>query len=954
MFKKHQRLALVLGLITAIVVSLAVFGGASTGRLAWTKAPKLNSDPDRVALGAKGQSLAGEPVGRNHEGLRTPVTLAQQQLIDRAYPATTLPVAWQQGALNFFLKNIKSRAYDNGKASWQLAGPSTGTYPAVLNRTNADYVASGRVTALAITPTCTAGDCRAWVAAAGGGIWRTDDALASNVSWTYMSGGFATNAIGTLTYDAPSHTLFAGTGEQNASADSEAGVGIYSSTDGGSNWTLVAGSAAMSAGNSISSIVIDHAHPGTLYVGTTFGVRGIAGIGGGAQPSYVDPTAPKPGLWKSTDSGNTFSLIYDDSLGAWGVNHVELDSHGVIYIGAIAEGIQRSSDGGNTWEHVFTTQDPGGRTEFALNTVGTHTRIYVGDGGNETGKITTDGASYESTSGVYRGDDIDTKTAAQLTDGTHNAGYAALTTFDRTQPGYLTYDYCWGQCWYDNFVLSPAGHPDTVYVLGAYNYDFPTRNNGRTVLLSTDAGTHWWDQTADKTATDGTQNGIHPDQHALVVNPANPLQFFEGSDGGVVRSSGELVDGSDVCDHRGINPASPSLIACRNSLAQIPTHIDSLNAGLSTLQFQTVSVNPANSKDVQGGTQDNGTWEGTAGNQDWPQTMYGDGGVSAFDVGNPSFRMNEFYDKYTDVNFQGGNVTKWVIVSAPFFAANEASAFYKPQISDPAVSGTLFVGLDHVWRTKDFGGDQATLEANCPEFTAAGNKPGCGDFVALGDPSGHGGTTAAGSLTAAGVYGTDKAGGYVVAVARTASDTSTMWAATRRGRVFITKNVDATNPGSVTFSRIDAGANLAAGSAPTPRRFVSGIVIDPKNTNHAFVSFGGYNAATDGVTPAAPGHVFDVLVDPTTGKATWTSLDQGNGPLGDMPINSLALDEKTNRLYVGTDFGVLSSVGRSGVWRPAAAGMPMVAVSGLTLDSKNRVLYAATHGRAVWSLQLNN
>ena len=72
-----------------------------------------------------------------------------------------------------------------------------------------------------------------------------------------------------------------------------------------------------------------------------------------------------------------------------------------------------------------------------------------------------------------------------------------------------------------------------------------------------------------------------------------------------------------------------------------------------------------------------------------------------------------------------------------------------------------------------------------------------------------------------------------------------------------------------------------------------------------------------------------------------------------MPINALALDAKTNRLYVGTDFGVLVSVGNSGKWRPAADGMPMVAVSGLTLDSKNRVLYAATHGRAIWSLQLN-
>ena len=478
-------------------------------------------------------------------------------------------------------------------------------------------------------------------------------------------------------------------------------------------------------------------------------------------------------------------------------------------------------------------------------------------------------------------------------------------------------------------------------MLGAYNYDFPARNNGRTVLLSTDAGAHWYDQTTDIPTASGEQNGIHPDQHALVVNPSNPLQFFEGSDGGVVRTSGQLADGTGDCDNRGLNPASPSYTACRNALAQIPTRIDSLNAGLSTLQFGTVSINPANTQDVQGGTQDNGTWEGLAGNPNWGQTMYGDGGQSGFDVGNPAFRFNNFYDKYTDVNFQNGDPEKWVVVSGPFFAANEASAFYKPVISDPVVSGTIFAGMNHVWRTKDNGGNQADLEANCPEFTTPGDQAGCGDWVALGDPSGKGGPGTPGDLTA-GDGVTDKSGGYVVNIARSPSDHSTMWVGTRRGRVFLSTNADAANPGDVSYTRIDSL------STATPRRFVSGIQVDPANRYHAFVSFGGYNA----VTPSQPGHVFDVVYNPSTGKASWTPLDRGTGPMGDLPVTSLAYDDVTNRLYAATDFGVLTQLGKSGFWTPAADGMPMVEVSGLTLDSKSRTLYAATHGRAIWSLKL--
>jgi hypothetical protein len=98
--------------------------------------------------------------------------------------------------------------------------------------------------------------------------------------------------------------------------------------------------------------------------------------------------------------------------------------------------------------------------------------------------------------------------------------------------------------------------------------------------------------------------------------------------------------------------------------------------------------------------------------------------------------------------------------------------------------------------------------------------------------------------------------------------------------------------------------------------------------------------------------VFDVVYNSSNGTATWTPLDRGTGPLGDLPVTHLALDEVTNQLYAATDFGVLTQVGKSGFWTMAANGMPMVEVSGLTLDSKHRVLYAATHGRSVWSLKL--
>src|SRR5258708_12927855 len=81
-----------------------------------------------------------------------------------------------------------------------------------------------------------------------------------------------------------------------------------------------------------------------------------------------------------------------------------------------------------------------------------------------------------------------------------------------------------------------------------------------------------------------------------------------------------------------------------------------MNKGLRTLQFQSLSVNPFNVNDVQGGTQDNGTWESTGNPQKWTQTIFGDGGLSGFDIANSHFRFHTYAGTQLDVNFTSGNI----------------------------------------------------------------------------------------------------------------------------------------------------------------------------------------------------------------------------------------------------------------------------------------------------------
>jgi hypothetical protein len=392
-----------------------------------------------------------------------------------------------------------------------------------------------------------------------------------------------------------------------------------------------------------------------------------------------------------------------------------------------------------------------------------------------------------------------------------------------------------------------------------------------------------------------------------------------------MRSSGAFADISANCGSRGLSGAV--LTRCQQLLSRVPSQLQSVNRGLTTLQFQSLSISPFDSTLVQGGTQDNGTWQSTATPGFYLQSIFGDGGQSGFDVVNPKFRFHTFFDAQVDVNFSNGATSDWNWIADPIVGTGEE--FYVPIISDPKVSGTMYVGTSTVFRTKTHGMGSLSLaafRARCNEFTGRFDGP-CGDWVTIG-------ATALTDPTLG-----SRGGGAVAAVQRTAADTSTLWAATSTGRVFISHNADADPNTSVAFTRIDPSSPAA------PNRFVSGIFVDPANANHAWISYSGYNATT----PSTPGHVFEVTYNPIAQTATFTdrSFD-----LKDLPITGIVLDSVTGDLYVSSDFGVYRLASGATVWRLAAKGMPNVEIAGLTIVPSARLLYAASHGLGAWVLKL--
>jgi hypothetical protein len=836
----------------------------------------------------------------------------QMRYDDNAFPRSAISAPQVNHAFSAF-SAADARKGATGVGTWQSIPNDNGTVPGPVTYTGNPSHVSGRTTAIVVAPDGKT----VYLGTAGGGVWKTSDITSAKPTWNPIGDSIPSQAIGSLTL---SHgTLYVGTGEANGSSDNEAGMGLFKSTDGGQTFSEVDGFHQYAEDRSISSFAVDPTDSRHLLVGTMLGRHGSSSVNGGRM---TPPGAAPLGLYESTDGGATWTQVIDEpqdpvdgssangnDFFRGGVTKVEFDPNDptTTYASVSDYGLYRREAGDTSYSRIYSIKTPGGaatsslsRVEFDATSAGGKTRIYLGD------------ATFynNSVAGFLRTDDAATPTPTWTT----------LSSTSKSSTGYDSYNFCQGQCYYDMVVTTPVGQPDTVVLSGSMNYNeiFTAHqpSNGRAIIRSTNAGQSFTDMTNDV-----ANNGLHPDQHALAFMPGHPDQWVLGDDGGAAVESGPFVDRSADCAGRGLG--SQDLANCQRWLSAIPTSNRDVNSGLQTLQFQSMTVQ---GNVVQGGTQDNGSWE-----SDYPggpaETVGGDGGNSYIDPANAQIRMHTYYSPQVDVTFQGSDPTGWDWVADPLLGSGEASSFYIPVEGDKTAPGTVYTGLQHIWRTTDNGGDRASLDRHCNEFTGDFTIT-CGDWQKLGGS----GLNGPGDLSGT-AYGSDNAGAgnYVVFQAHAQRKTNILWAATRRGRLFISTNVNASDPSSVTFTRLDQTA--VGGALPT--RFISGISLDPNNPYHAVISYSGYSAY------AAGGHLYDVTYDPATQKITARDI---SADLGDQPLTAVAYDWRTGAIYAATDWGVLVQPAGSNHWR-TTPGMPQVAVYGLTIDDAGKRLYAATHGR---------
>ena len=163
----------------------------------------------------------------------------------------------------------------------------------------------------------------------------------------------------------------------------------------------------------------------------------------------------------------------------------------------------------------------------------------------------------------------------------------------------------------------------------------------------------------------------------------------------------------------------------------------------------------------------------------------------------------------------------------------------------------------------------------------------------------------------------------ITSIAQSPEDTLTLYAASYR-------NLFVTHDNGLNWSNITAG--LPADSAS-----ITDVKSDDNDANTVYVTFSGFQSG-------------DKVYKTIDGGLTWTNI---SGTLPNVPFNTIVIQNNSNHdMYAGCDFGVFYKNDTMTDWVDFSSNLPGVIVSDLDINYRSSKLYAATHGRGIYAVDL--
>ncbi len=756
-------------------------------------------------------------------------------------------------------------------------------------------VMSGRVVATAVNP---AQPTEFYVGYASGGLWHT---INNGITFEPVLDTAPTLIIGAIAVDWKHNIIWVGTGENNASRSSYAGIGMLKSTDGGTTWQQV----GLNDSHRIGRIIINPTNPEEVVVGV---------IGNLYTPNT------QRGIYKTTDGGATWqqTLFIDAQTGIIDLSYAPED-FSVQYAAAWdkdrkawnfrgngqGSAIYKSTDAGASWTKI-TTQTSGFPTGQGVGRIGlavynSEVLYAVHDHQGHRPKTTTDGDD----KGLTKDDFKTMSTKAFLALDTKK-----IEAFLRKNGFQKKYTAASVQDMVRTKKLQPIALAEYLEDANAILFDTPVI--GAEVYRSNDGGKSW-----QKTHTDflddvffsygyyfgqirvspankehiyiagvpilkskdggasfesmNTEN-VHADHHDLWINPANPMHLINGNDGGINIS---YDDGAHW------------------SKANQP----------SVGQFYAIAVDQQTPYQVYGGLQDNGVWVGAvtapentawhqSGHYPWKHIMGGDGMQVQIDQRDPNtvytgFQFGNYFRLDRAANTRTPIQPKHALGERPY-----RFNWQTPILLSSHNQDILYLGAHKLMRSMDQG---TSWTAISEDLTHGGKK----------------GNVAYGTITT---------------IAESTFQFGLLYVGSDDGRVHITKN------GGETWTDI---------SKTLPKNlWVSRVVASSHQKGRVYVSLNGYR--NDDFTP--------YIYRSDDYGATWQQIGK-EIPLS--PVNVIKEDPKNaDLLYVGTDNGAYVSIDRGQHWHSFVAGLPNVPVHDLVLHPTTGDLLLATHGRSIYKASM--
>lgn len=668
-----------------------------------------------------------------------------------------------------------------------------------------------------------------YVGSAGGGVWKSTD---GGASWKLLLAHGDTSSIGAVAIAPSNHSeVWVGTGEPNVRNDTITGAGVYYSPDAGKTWQFM----GLKDVGQISRIVIDPNNPEIVFV---------AALGNPWKPNR------ERGVYRTTDGGKTWKkvLYVDDKTGAsdlimepgnpnvlfagmWSVRRYPWD----LVDGSKTGGIWESTDGGSSWTQLHAGLPDGDTGRISLAAAPSDPQHLYAVIPTHHGMLWTShdlGAHWQMTS--------------------NNHGIAA-------------------RAWYFAGVAVDPDNENRVYF------------NSVHLMVSNDGGK----------SIHALDPSVHPDHHAIWVDPTNPDRIIQGNDGGVFLSR----------DH-----------------GKTWRFLDTLPIE----QAYTVFLDNRTPFDACIGLQDNSAWCGptSALNQpgvtgkNWFTTVGGDGEYAVIAPSDPDIVYADLEDGYTFRYDLKTHLSREIRPSTSFGLQNTekslAESKYRfnwttPLAVSPNDADTVYIGAQVLFKSTNGGKDWTVIS---PDLTRNDKSK----QQVPGGPIFH-------DITSAEDYDTILS----ISLAPTAPD-KVIWVGSDDGLVHVTR---------------DGGKhweNVTPGGAPKWAR-VYQIGVSPFDAGTAYVAVDAHMLGNDRA------YVYKT----TNYGRSWSRITDGLPE--HTPVEVVREDPHHKGLLVaGTMTGLYYSNDAGGRWHPLKANLPTLPAWDLKFAPGTDALAVATHGHGLYVL----